>query len=65
MTSTAFLRKITDLTANRTPFLFLVDFEKQFPDYKKDEDDLFVVPRTSLKEMITETVKEAMDQNKE
>ena len=31
MTSTAFLRKITDLTANRTPFLFLVDFEKQFP----------------------------------
>ena len=41
------------------------DFEKQFPDYKKDEDDLFVVPRTSLKEMITETLKEAMDQNKE
>ena len=31
MTSTAFLRKITDLTANNTPFLFLVDFEKQFP----------------------------------
>ena len=35
------------------------DFEKQFPDYKKDEDDLFV-PRKSLKEIITEAVKETM-----
>lgn len=34
------------------------DFEKQFPDYKKDEDDIFV-PRKSLKEMIAEAVKEA------
>jgi len=40
------------------------DFEKQYPDYKKDEDDFFI-PRTSLKQMITETVKEAMDQSKE
>ena len=35
------------------------DFEKQYPDYKKDEDDLFV-PRKSLKEIITEAVKETM-----
>ena len=35
------------------------DFEKQYPDYKKDEDDLFV-PRKSLKEIITEAMKEAV-----
>lgn len=31
MTPTAFQNKIADLTARRTPFLFMVDFEKQFP----------------------------------
>ena len=35
------------------------DFEKQYPDYKKDEDDIFV-PRSSLREMIAEAIKEAM-----
>lgn len=35
------------------------DFEKKFPDYKKDEDDLFV-PRMSLKEIVSESVKEAL-----
>lgn len=39
------------------------DFEKQYPDYKKD-DDLFV-PGSSLREMIAETVKESLNQDKE
>lgn len=39
------------------------DFEKQFPDYKK-EDDLFL-PRSSLREIIAEAVKESLNQDKE
>ena len=40
------------------------DFEKQYPDYKRDEDDIFV-PRSSVKEIINEAIKEAMNQDKE
>jgi hypothetical protein len=40
------------------------EFEKDYPDYKKDEDGLFV-PRQSLKSLITEAIKEVMIQDKE
>lgn len=40
------------------------DFEKQYPDYKKDEDDIFM-PRSSIKEIINEAIKETLNQRKE
>ena len=40
------------------------DFEKEYPDYKKDEDDFFV-PRSSVKEMIAETIRETLKEDKE
>ena len=37
------------------------DFEKQYPDYKKDLDDIFV-PRDSLKDLVASALSEAVDQ---
>lgn len=39
------------------------DFEKLYTDYKKSEDDIFV-PRSSVKEVINEAVKEAFADKK-
>lgn len=36
------------------------DFEKQFPDYKKDLDDIFV-PKDSLKDLVASALSEAID----
>jgi len=54
---------INDIVSN-----LVYEVERQFkenhPDYKTDDDELFI-PYRSFKENVTEALKEAMDQQKE
>ena len=39
------------------------DFEQSHPDYKKDEDDIFV-PRSSFKQTLEETLRKVLDETR-